>query len=193
MDAWLEGPYFVAWLSKFKITYVRQVAPCATKPLNYQQMDDLLLQIMVKGKNMVILLLKEKKILNLNLLKPFPTLKLLIIISKHWTILSQGDSPKAEIIWLLKYVMSVCSLRFNEDLEDTLCVIYPWLGSVKNFSMARSMSMYSVNHRLAPYFKTLLQTILEKSETFSSYPNIWNGPVCLIFGWYRQLYQSDVL
>ena len=68
--------------------------------------------------------------------------------------------------------MSVCSLRFNEDLEDTLCVIYPWLGSVKNFSMARSMSMYSVNHRLAPYFKTLLQTILEKSEIFSSYPNI---------------------
>ena len=61
MDAWLEGLYFVAWLSKFKITYVRQVAPCATKPLNYQQMDDLLLQIMVKGKNMVILLLKEKK------------------------------------------------------------------------------------------------------------------------------------
>ena len=168
------------------MAYVRHVAPCATKPLNYQQMDDLLLQIMLKGKNMVILLLKEKKNLNLNLLKPFPTLKLLMIISKHWTILSQEDSSKAEIIWLLKYVMSVCSLRFNEDLEDTLCVIYPWLGSVKNFSMARSMSMYSVNHRLAPYFKTLLQTILEKSE-------IWNGPVCLIFGWYWQLYQSEAL
>ena len=168
------------------MAYVRHVAPCATKPLNYQQMDDLLLQIMLKGKNMVILLLKEKKNLNLNLLKPFSTLKLLMIISKHWTILSQEDSPKAEIIWLLKYVMSVCSLRFNEDLEDTLCVIYPWLGSVKNFSMARSMSMYSVNHRLAPYFKTLLQTILEKSE-------IWNGPVCLIFGWYWQLYQSEAL
>ena len=43
------------------MAYVRHVAPCATKLLNYQQMDDLLLQIMLKGKNMVILLLKEKK------------------------------------------------------------------------------------------------------------------------------------
>ena len=33
--------------------------------------------------------------------------------------------------------------------------------------MVRSNSIYSVNHGLAPYLKTLRHTILEKSDTFS--------------------------
>ena len=145
MDAWLEGPYFVAWLSKFKNDIGKARCSLCQKTIELSTNRRSALSDHAKGKKYGDLAVTRKNFFfNLNLLKPFPTLKLLIIISKHWTILSQEDSSKAEIIWLLKYVMSVCSLRFNEDLEDTLCVIYPWLGSVKNFSMARSMSMYSV-------------------------------------------------
>ena len=51
--------------------------------------------------------------------------------------------------------MSGCSLRFKDDLGDTLCAVYPGVESVKNFSMARSKSMYSANHGLGLYLKTL--------------------------------------
>ena len=63
--------------------------------------------------------------------------------------------------------MSGCSLWFNDNLGDTLCAMYTRVESVKNFSMARSKSIYNVNHGLAPYLKILLQTILEKADTFS--------------------------
>ena len=107
------------------MTKERQVEPCATKLLNYQQKGNLLLQIMLKEKNIVILLLKEKHSLNLNLLKPSPTKKLVMIISEHWKIPSHNDSFKAKIIWLLKCVMNGCPLLFNGDLGDTLCAMYP--------------------------------------------------------------------
>ena len=58
---------------------------------------------------MVILLLKGKT-LDLNLLKPSPTLELVMIISEHWKI-CQNDSSRVEIIWLL-------TLWFNDDLGD---------------------------------------------------------------------------
>ena len=77
------------------MTKARLFAPCATKPLNYQQVGDLLLQIRLKGKNMVILLLKGKTSLNLNLLKPSAAPKLVMIISEHWIILFQNDSSKS--------------------------------------------------------------------------------------------------
>ena len=93
--------------------FPRHVASCATKPLNYQQVDNLLLQIMVNRKKMVMLLFKKK---TLNLLKPSPV----IIISKHRKILSQNDTSKAEITCLLKCVMSGCSLFFNDNPGDTL-------------------------------------------------------------------------
>ena len=137
VDTWLEDPHFVGWLSKSKITKARHVAPCATKPLNYQQVGDLHLQILLKGKNMVIVLLKGKKS------KSFEAFSNTYVSDDNQRILentlSQYDSSKAEIIWLLKCVMSGCSLRFNDDLGD-LCAMYPGVEKLKNFSMARSKS-----------------------------------------------------
>ena len=114
------------------------------------------------------MMMLKGKILNVNFLKP-STLKLVMIISKHWKILSQSESSKVEIIWLLKCVMSRCSLRFNGDLGDTFIMCHvPWDGeSRKNFNMAWSKSVFGVKHGLAPYFKTLLQTTLEKAEILS--------------------------
>ena len=109
----------------------RHIAPFPTKPLNYKEVGNLLLQVMLKGKNMVIWLLKGKISLNLNLLKPSPTLKLVMIISEHCKILSQNDSSKAETIWLLTFVMSECSLRFIDDLGDILCAMYPGVECIK--------------------------------------------------------------
>ena len=45
--------------------------------------------------------------------------------------------------------------------------MYSGVESIKNFSMARSKSMYRVSHGLAPHFKTLLPTTLEKLKILS--------------------------
>ena len=63
--------------------------------------------------------------------------------------------------------MSGRSLCLNDNLGDTLYPMYPGFENAKNFSMTRSKSMYGVSKVLAPYFNTLLQTILEKSEILS--------------------------
>ena len=46
---------------------------------------------------------------------------------------------KAEIIWLLKSVLSEYSLRFNDDVGDTLCAMYPGFDSLQNFSTSQWM------------------------------------------------------
>ena len=71
---------------------------------------------------------------------------------------------KAEIIWLLKCVISECSLRFNDGVGDTWCSKYPGFESLQNFSTTRSKSVNTVTHILEPYFKTSLELILQKSR-----------------------------
>ena len=55
MDAWLEDPYFVGWLSKIKSDKSKHVAPSATKLLNYHQVGD-----HAKGKKRVDVVVKRK-------------------------------------------------------------------------------------------------------------------------------------
>lgn len=59
--------------------------------------------------------------------------------------------------------MSGCSLRFNDDLGDKLCAMYPGVECVMNFSMARIKSVYSVTYRVV-LLKTLLQKVIKKSK-----------------------------
>ena len=102
-----------------------------------------------KGKKHGDLAVKIKTFLNLFLRKPSPELKLVMIIREHRKIIPQSGSFKAVIIWLLNCVMSVCFLRFSDDLGDKLCAMHAGVESVKNFRFARSKAMYSVNHGLA--------------------------------------------
>ena len=77
------------------------------------------------------------------------------------------NSARAEIICILKCVMSGYSIRSNDDLFETFSAIFPEFKSVKLFNMARTKSMYVINHSIAPYFKSLLKADIEKSDMFS--------------------------
>ena len=60
--------------------------------------------------------------------------------------------------------MSGCSIRrSNDDLTKTLSVIFPECKSIRNFNIARTKSMYAVNHGLALFFKSLLYESLTRS------------------------------
>ena len=50
VDAWLKDSCFVRWLSKVKNDISKARCTVCRKPFNYQQLGDLLLQIMLKGK-----------------------------------------------------------------------------------------------------------------------------------------------
>ena len=77
------------------------------------------------------------------------------------------NSARAEIIWILKCVMNGYSIRSNDDLFEMFSAMFPEFKSVKLFSMARTKSMYVINHGIAPYFKSLLKADIEKSDMFS--------------------------
>ena len=64
--------------------------------------------------------------------------------------------------------MSGYSARSNEDMNETLAAMFPEFEATKSFQMSRSKSMYDVNRGLAPYFKSVLKTNLNKTD-FSVY------------------------
>ena len=71
---------------------------------------------------------------------------------------------KAEIIWSLKYVTNGFSNRANDELTETFAAIFPDSRIAKSFSLARAKSLYTVTHGLAPYFKSVLVSTLDKSD-----------------------------
>ena len=89
------------------------------------------------------------------------------LIEKQKTLEScvvKSEITKAEIIWLLKTVDSGFSLRSNDDLSDVFAAMFPDSAIALQFQMARSKSMYELNHGLAPHFKSLLVETLQMSE-----------------------------
>ena len=74
------------------------------------------------------------------------------------------QSTIAEIIWILKTVLSEHSMRSNDDPAKTYAGMFPRLKSLYNFNLARTKSMYVINHGLAPFFKSMLNESLQKSN-----------------------------
>ena len=83
------------------------------------------------------------------------------------SLFSTNDTTKAEIIWILKCVMGGCSFRFNDDMSQKFQAMFPELEILNKFGLGRTKSMYAVKHGLAPHFKELLNSNLQKSEIFS--------------------------
>ena len=77
-----------------------------------------------------------------------------------------ADVVKAEIIWILKSICSGYSNRSCEQLNCTLEAMFPDSKIAEAFSMGRTKSMYMINHGLAPFFKSLLLSELNKSDIF---------------------------
>ena len=111
------------------------------------------------------------------------------MISVHWTIFSlkQRDytATNCEIIWILKCVMSGVSVRFNDDVRQTVSVIFSDIN-FKDFCLNRTKSKCVINHDLSPYFQTLLTDALGKSEihvysfdkSLRQHSGFRNGLVC---------------
>ena len=83
--------------------------------------------------------------------------------SKHW-IGFDRQSKIADIIWIVTTVLSGHSMRSNDELGKTFAAMFPQLKSLYNFNLARTKSMYVINHGLAPFFKPMLNDSLQKSD-----------------------------
>ena len=68
-------------------------------------------------------------------------------------------------MWTLKNIMTGYSVRSNDDLSLTFAAMFHEL--TRTFNMARTKSMCVINHGLAPYFKSLLKTSVDRSDIFS--------------------------
>ena len=75
-----------------------------------------------------------------------------------------ADVVKAEIIWILKSICNGYSNRSCEQLNSTLKAMFPDSKIAEAFLMGRTKSMYLINHGLAPFFKSLLLSELNKSD-----------------------------
>ena len=80
-------------------------------------------------------------------------------------VLVSTDSGRAEIIWALESVMSGYSVSSNDDLSPTFAAMFPEFK--RTFNMARTKSLYVINHGLAPYFKSLIKTSIDRPDIFS--------------------------
>ena len=80
------------------------------------------------------------------------------------TFIVNSDTIKAEIIWSLKSVMNGFSNRANDELHETFAAMFPDSQIAKSFSLARTKSMYTVVYGLAPHFKSVLLSDLERSD-----------------------------
>lgn len=77
---------------------------------------------------------------------------------------SSSSTTKVEIMWTLNCVMRGCSSHFNGNINELFLAMFPEFESVlRNFSLARTKSMYEINHGFAPYFKIQLEAVLQKS------------------------------
>ena len=61
--------------------------------------------------------------------------------------------------------MSGYSVRSNDYLSLTFAAMFPELK--RTFNMARTKSMYLINHGLVCYFKSLLKTSIGRCDIFS--------------------------
>ena len=58
------------------------------------------------------------------------------------------QSTLAEMIWILKTVLSGHSMCLNGGVRKTFAAMFPQLKRLYNFNLARSKSMYVINHSL---------------------------------------------
>ena len=75
-----------------------------------------------------------------------------------------ADCIKADIIWTLKSVLGGFSVHANDDLNETLSAMFPGSKIARNFSMARTKTLYVINHGIVPYFKSLLLSSINTSD-----------------------------
>ena len=74
---------------------------------------------------------------------------------------------KAEIIWVLKNVMSGFSLRSCDGISDCFKEMFPGSKITNKFSLAIKKWSYMITYGIAPYFASLLLEDIKHSDNFS--------------------------
>ena len=152
VESWLSDPEFSGWLRKEK---EETKARCSVyhKTIELSPSGRSALTDHAKGK-------KHKQILSKKNNFFLPKNKAPHIVIEEPTnsvadgqqtledVLVSTNSVRAEIIWILKSVMSGYSVRSNDDLSLTFAAMFPELKRI--FNMTSTKSTYVINHGLAP-------------------------------------------
>ena len=81
-------------------------------------------------------------------------------------VMTSAATLKAEIIWCLDLVYSRSSFRSSDHKSDQFATMFPDSKIAKEFSCARTKSMYFVTHGLAPFFKKLLVDAVKELDHY---------------------------
>ena len=92
--------------------------------------------------------------------------RILLVAQKKKTNVGSSLSTNTEIIWALKSIMSSYSNNSCANMNDTFKRMFPDSKVAEEFSMIKSKVSYIVNHRLAPYFKTILKDEITKFDCY---------------------------
>ena len=159
VESWLSDPEFTGWLHKEKEETKARCSVCH-KTIEWLSSGRSALTDHAKGK-------KHKEILSKKINFFLPKNKAPhILIEEPTNSVVDGQQTLedafvwAEIIWTLKTVMSGYSVRSNNDLSLTFAAMFPELK--RTFNLARTKSMYMINHGIAPYSKSLPKTIIDR-------------------------------
>ena len=74
---------------------------------------------------------------------------------------------KAEIICVLKNIMSGFLFRSCDGISDCFKKMFPDSESVNKFSLAKTKCSYMIAYGIAPYFASLLLEDIKHSDNFS--------------------------
>ena len=77
------------------------------------------------------------------------------------------NTTKAEVLWILKTVMSKSSLQSCEQLKHPFGTMFPDSTIAKSFTLGKTKCSYYITYGIAPYFSDLIQTLINKSPCFS--------------------------
>ena len=80
--------------------------------------------------------------------------------------LTSADVTKAEIRWAIDGVLKGNSNNQNSNINVLLNACFPGHETIKLFTLGSDKLRYSCNHCLAPYFRSLLQEEVLKSEIY---------------------------
>ncbi|XP_066934412.1 uncharacterized protein [Clytia hemisphaerica] len=80
--------------------------------------------------------------------------------------LTSADVTKAEIRWALDGILKGNSNNQNANISPLLNACFPGHETIKLFTLGADKLRYSCNYGLAPYFRSILQDEVKKSEIY---------------------------
>ena len=170
IDDWLGDPLFKDWLHKDKNGDTVTLCFACSKPISLSAAGRSALVNFGNGTKHQTALGKrnnffKSKRKNDENMQPNTT-DTVFTSGNHTMIdgfVTKTEKTKAEVIWMLKNVISGFSNRSCEGLSNTFTSMFPDSKIVKEFALGRQKTMYLSTYGTAPYFKSLLKSVVDGS------------------------------